>query len=274
VIESDDFDPGGTPNTSRDAAAGNGAQASLLAAVRVVLDQPRDPVNIAGTVRAMKNMGLSSLRLVDPVDYDPYRIEGVAHDTRDIVEAIRHFETLDEAVADCVRIAGFSARRRAAKRERVTPQTAARDLLGAAASGPVAVVFGREDRGLSNAALDRAHVVVTIPTTDHASLNLAQAVLIAAYDLHLAAVDATRTIAPPRKDAPPATSTQFEQLFTEVERSLEAIDFFKSRHPEHILRTVRSLAFRARPDAREIELLRAMAFEIMHSLDRARRGTP
>jgi tRNA C32,U32 (ribose-2'-O)-methylase TrmJ len=116
--------------------------------------------------------------------------------------------------------------------------------------------------------------VVTIPTTSHASMNLAQAVLIAAYELHLAAAGASRPIAPPRKDAPPATTEQFELLYAVANEALEGIDFYKGRHPEHIMRTVRSLAYRARPDAREIELLRAMAFEVMHALKRARKGTP
>ena len=256
-----------------DARAAGGGERGPLARVQVVLDQPQDPVNIAGAIRAMKNMGLRWLRLVRPVAYDPMRIEGVAHDTRDIVESIRHFEALEDAVGDCVRVAGFSARRRAAKRERATPESAAADLIAHADSGPVAIVFGREDKGLSNEALDRAHLVVTIPTTSHASLNLAQAVLIAAYELHLAAVDATRELAPPRKDAPPATARQFEQLFEEADRALRAIDFYKTRSPELILRTVRSLGFRGQPDAREIELLRAMAFEVQHALARRERET-
>ena len=248
--------------------------ASALDAVHIVLYEPLDPVNIAGTVRAMKNMGLRSLRLVRPVEYEAERIEGVAHDTRDIVSAIRHFDDLDAALADCVRVAGFSARRRAAKRQRIAPREAAADLLGYAASGPVALLFGREDRGLDNAALDRAHIVVTIPTTDHASLNLAQAVLVAAYELHVAAMDATRVLAPPRKDAPPASSFQFERLFMEADQALGMMAFYKTRYPEYILRTMRSLTFRAAPDAREIELLRAMAFEAMRSIERARREGP
>ena len=246
--------------------------ASILEAVHVVLHEPQDPVNIAGTVRAMKNMGLRSLRLVRPVAYEPERIEGVAHATRDIVAGICHFDSLDAALADCVRVAGFSARRRAAKRERVDPRTAATDLLAWAERGPVALLFGREDRGLDNAALDRAHIVVTIPTTDHASMNLAQAVLVAAYELHVAATDATRTLAPPRKDAPPATSDQFERLFSEADQALDRMEFYKTRYPEYILRTMRTLVFRAAPDAREIELLRAMAYEVMRSLERARRA--
>ena len=266
----------GNPDFPHASAAAEGAAPSAgtgtaLDGVHIVLYEPLDPVNIAGVVRAMKNMGLRSLRLVRPVEYEAERIEGVAHDTRDIVAGIRHFDDLDEALADCVRVAGFSARRRAAKRQRIAPREAAVDLLGYAASGPVALLFGREDRGLDNAALDRAHVVVTIPTTNHASLNLAQAVLVAAYELHVAATDATRVLAPPRKDAPPASSFQFERLFMEADQALQQMAFYKTRYPEYILRTMRSLTFRAAPDAREIELLRAMAFEAMRSIERARR---
>ncbi|MGH7720255.1 MAG: RNA methyltransferase, partial [Gemmatimonadaceae bacterium] len=179
----------------------------------VVLVEPQDPVNIAATVRAMKNMGIHALRLVRPAPYEPSRIEGVAHDTADLVAGIRHFDSLDDAIADCVRVAGFTARRRAAKRAAATPRDAALDLIAHAPAGTVALLFGREDHGLPNAALDRAHLVVTIPTTGHASLNLAQAVLIALYELHLAAPSLSRTLAPPRKDAPPAPAVQFERLF-------------------------------------------------------------
>jgi len=227
----------------------------------IVLYEPQDPVNIAAVVRAMKNMGVHALRLVNPVEYDSTRIEGVAHGTRDLVGAIRHFSTLDEALADCVRIAGFTARRRAAKRQMLEPRAAAQDLIRHAEHGMTAMLFGREDKGLPNAALDRAHVIVTIPTTEHASLNLAQAVVIALYEMHLAAPEASRTLAPPRKDAPPATAEQYERLFAAAQEMLVAIDFFKTRYPEHILRTLRSLASRAAPDAREIELLRAIAIE-------------
>src|SRR5665647_3869429 len=155
---------------------------SRLSAVRVVLFEPQDPINIGAAVRAMKNMGVSRLRLVRPVAYDPLRLAGVAHDTQEIIDAIEHFDDLETALADCVRVAGFTARRRAAKRELLSPRQCAADLLEFAEHGPVALLFGREDKGLPNEALDRAHTVVTIPTTAHASLNLAQAVLIALYE--------------------------------------------------------------------------------------------
>jgi TrmH family RNA methyltransferase len=244
---------------------------SLLSSVVVVLYEPQDPVNIAATVRAMKNMGAARLRLVRPVAYEVVRLEGIAHGTMDLIERIEHFDSFDSAVEDCVRVVGFTARRRAAKLRVIDPKQAASELLEVAAEGPVALVFGREDSGLPNEILDRVHATVTIPTTDHASLNLAQAVLIGCYELHLAAADATRTLAPPRKDAPPPTNDQFEQFFADAERSLAAIEFFKTRFPEHIMRTLRSLTFRAAPNARELSLIRAMALEVRNYLNRERK---
>ena len=242
---------------------------SALDNVCVVLVEPQDPVNIAAVVRAMKNMGVRQLRLVNPVEYDPSRVERVAHDTRDIVSEVRHFASLDEAIADCVFAAGFTARRRKAKWKLVSPREVAVPMLEAAAQGPVAVFFGREDHGLSNESLDRAHAVVTIPTSDHPSLNLAQAVLLALYELHLGA-NASRTLAPPRKDAPPASAEQLQRFFTDADRALAAVDFFRTRNEELVLRSLRSLTYRAAPDAREIDLMRSIAIEVMRSLDRAR----
>lgn len=245
--------------------------ADPLARVRVVLHEPQDPVNIAAVVRAMMNMGLLSLTLVRPPEYDASRIHFVAHDSDDIVARIRHCDTVDEALEGCVYVAAYTARQRAAKRRVADPRAAASALVGFAAEGDVALLFGREDRGLDNESLDRAHLVVTIPTTSYSSLNLAQAALIAMYELRLAAPEHARPRRAPRKDAPPATSEQFERLFADVERALVAIDFFKTRNEDLVLRSFRSLTFRAAPDAREIELLRAMAIEVSRSLERAQR---
>ena len=245
---------------------------TVLSAVRVVLYEPQDPVNIAATIRAMKNMGCRNLYLVRSVAYDPWRLEGIAHDTGDIIETIRNCDTIEEALEGCVRVAGFTARRRAAKRDLTTPRAASVELLDFARGGPVALLFGREDKGLPNDILDRAHIVVTISTTGHASLNLAQAVLISLYELHLSAADATRTLAPPRKDAPPATAEEYEQLFADAERSLYATDFFKTRFHEHIMRSVRTLFYRAAPDSREIALLRAIFIEVVRTIERITKG--
>ncbi len=241
---------------------------SRLAQLSVVLYEPQNPINIAATVRAMKNMGVGALRLVRPCEYDPVRLEGIAHDTWDIINDIRHFDDFDAAVADCVRLVGYTARRRAAKWRVLDPKEAAEDALGYVEAGRVGIVFGREDHGLPNEILDRLHAVVNIPTTDHASLNLAQAVLIALYELHLAAGDATRVLAGPRKEAPPPTPELFERYFVELQHSLESVQFFKTRYPEHIMRSLRAITYRATPDHRELSLLRAVALETMRFLER------
>ncbi len=242
-----------------------------LSRVRVVLHEPQDPVNIAAVVRAMKNMGLASLILVRPGEYDASRIHFVAHDSDDVVSRIRHCDTVDEALEGCVHVAAYTARQRAAKRRVADPRAAAELLVTFADEGDVALLFGREDRGLDNESLDRAHVVVTIPTTNYASINLAQAALIAMYELRLAAPEHARPRRPPRKDAPPATSEQFERLFADIERALVAIDFFKTRNEDLVLRSFRSLVFRAAPEARVFELRRAMAIVVSLSLARAQR---
>ncbi|MDB4908287.1 MAG: hypothetical protein JWO05_3071 [Gemmatimonadetes bacterium] len=247
---------------------------SILDAVCVVLFEPQDPINIAATVRAMKNMGVHDLRLVRPCEYEVDRMLGIAHNTHDVIERIQHFDSFDAAVADRVFVSAFTARRRAAKWQLIDPKQAATQSLAHAQEGPVAIVFGREDSGLPNEILDRAHAHVTIPTTEHASLNLAQAVLIATYELHLAAGDATRTLPPPRKDAPPASTEDLERWYREAEQSLDSIQFLKTRHSGHIMRTIRSLTFRAAPDAREIVLLQAIAIEVRKFMAWSGRNVP
>src|SRR5215207_5570285 len=241
---------------------------SRLSRVAVVLYEPQDPVNIAATVRAMKNMGASTLRLVRPCAYDPVRLEGIAHDTWDVIDRIAHFPDFDAAVADCVRLVGFTARRRSAKWQILDPRTAAADALDYAEDGLVGMVFGREDSGLPNEILDRVHAAVTIPTTEHASLNLAQAVLIGLYELHLAAGDATRVLPPARKEAPPPTAEELELFFEDLTKALEKIQFFKTRYAEHIMRSMRAMVGRADPDARELMLLRAIFIEVVRYIER------
>ena len=243
---------------------------SRLDRLRVVLFETQDLVNVAAVVRAMKNMGLSDLRVVNGVPLDAWRIQGIAHDTGDILERAREHPTLDEAIADCVLVAAFTARHRAARWAISTPREVAGRFLDAADDGPVALLFGREDRGLPNEALDRAQVHVTIPTTGYASLNLGQAVMVALYELHLAAGDATRARKPPRKDAPPPEVADLERFHADTEAALRAIDFFKTRYPEHVLRAIRSLTARADPNARELSLMRAIAIEVVKNLERVR----
>jgi TrmH family RNA methyltransferase len=236
--------------------------------VVVVLHQPQDLVNIAAVVRAMKNFALRDLRLVQPAVYDPHRIEGIAHKTGDVLKRVRLFDTFDAALADCVLIVGFTARGRTAKHNVRRPRDAVPEVLESAARHRVALVFGREDKGLTNAELDRCHRQVTIPTSaDHPSLNLAQAFCVAAYEL-FAQRDDLPPLKAPRKTAPPARQEAIELLIGSAAEALDAIDFFKTRNAELVMRTVRGVVHRTPLDAREAKLLRAMCIEVLHYLER------
>jgi TrmH family RNA methyltransferase len=226
----------------------------------VVLHRPQDLVNIASVIRIMKNFALRDLRLVNPAEYDAYRVEGIAHKTGDVLKRVQVFDTLDEALADTHHVVGFTARQRSAKRNAQRPREAAGEILAAGEASLVALVFGPEDQGLTNEELDRCHRIVTIPTSsDYASLNLAQAVAVMAYELFLAG--GTPPFKSPRRSADPATQEQLERLFADVRNALDAIDFFKTRNPELIMRTVREVLHRTPLDAREVKLARAICIE-------------
>jgi TrmH family RNA methyltransferase len=237
----------------------------------LVLVNPQDIVNIASAVRIAKNFGIEEVRLVNPEVFDPYRIEGIAHNTADLVARIQLFDSLDAAIGDCVFTAVLTARERAAKRRVLRPREAAATLVQEAEAGPVAIVAGREDSGLTNAELDLCHAVVTISTDPaHRSLNLAQAVAIMAYESWNARGGESIPLKPPRNQAGPATSKQLEELFEDWTRALWSIDFFKTRQPENVMRSFREIVFRASPDGREASLLRAMGIEVVRFLDRTR----
>ncbi len=229
----------------------------------VVLHEPQDVVNIAHVVRGMKNFALADLRLVSPLEYDPCRIEGIAHRSGDVLARMRVFDDLDAALADCVHIVGFSARERTAKRSARRPREAMAEVLERAVEGSVALLFGREDRGLPNEALDRCHRVVTIPSDPaYPSLNLGHAVAVALYELALARGDEARPFKPPRRRSPPATAADLERFFVAAQRALTGIGFFKSHVEEQVMRTLREVAHRVPLDEREAKLLCAMAIEV------------
>jgi len=236
--------------------------------VSVVLVETQDVVNIAGVVRAMMNMGLSDLRLVRPLDFDPYRIEGIAHRSAPLLERVRFFESLEEALADTVYAVGTSARGRTAARNYVRPREFAPVLLDRTPEGQVAMVFGREDRGLENHELDLCQNVAVIPTTEYRSLNLAQAFLIMAYELMLADTAEHEPFKTSRRAMGPATIENLEEMYSALESGLDRISFFKARKPEAVMRTLRTILAQARLDQREARLLAAIGYEMRHYHDR------
>lgn len=240
-----------------------------LRRVIVVLNQPQDPVNIGAVVRAMKNMGLSRLHLVQPAEFNPYRIEGVAHTGLDVIESAKMFDRLTDGLAGSNLVIGTTARGRSARRNYRRPREAVGEIVDTVRSGrEVALLLGREDRGLSNEELDLCDRVVVIPThPEHSSLNLAQAFLLIAYELWLAAAG-EQPFKPPRRTASRAGRDELEGLFVEIEASLRAVDFFKAHTVTPIMRTVREALGRSDLDEREVMLFKAMAYEVRNYMRR------
>jgi TrmH family RNA methyltransferase len=195
---------------------------------------------------------------------------GVAHYTQHIVDTATRHSALGEALADASLVVGLSgkhhrAQRNATRLGEAMAQVAARARVGS----PVALLLGREDSGLPNEALDRCHLVAHIPTNPaYPSLNLAQAALLALYALFQQAGGAEQPLRPPRRAAPPASAALLEDLFADLERSLEAVEFFKTRSRPGIMRSLRAALYRAHLDAREASLLRAVAIEVRRYLHR------
>lgn len=230
----------------------------------IVLHRPRDVRNIGGVVRAMKNTGLVRLRLVEPVSFDPADISGIAHRAEDVLAQMETFASLDAALADAHYIVGTSARARGDLLARSDVRVLASELRTRAERETIALLFGPEDNGLDNDALDRCHALVRLPLDPaYPSLNLAQAVLLLAYELWMAAPQPTSLAIPP----PPAPAGQVEVLFTETEAALRAIAFFKAGSAP-TMRVLRQLAHRAELREREAALLTAIAREVQAFLQR------
>jgi TrmH family RNA methyltransferase len=231
--------------------------------------EPQDLVNIAATVRIARNFGIDDITLVNPQEFDPYRIEGIAHNTAELVERITFADSLDEALRDVTFAAALSARGRTARRRMARAREGAAEVVERLADGSVALVFGREDAGLTNEELDHCQLIVNISTNpEHRSLNLAQAVAIMAYEVWGARGGEALPFKRPRRRAQPATGEQLETLVADWQVALDGLDFFKARNDQTVMRSFREMFYRADLDAREAALLRAVGLEVAHVLGR------
>lgn len=226
--------------------------------VTIVLVEPQEPGNVGASARAMSNMGLSRLRLVRPVEYLLPPAYRMALGGREIIEKAEVYDDLAAAVADCRLVVGTTRREGAVRQGRVTPRTAACQLREDSGGERSAVVFGREDRGLTNGEIDLCHRLVTIPAVaDNQSLNLAQAVLIVAYEIFLAAdSDECAALVPEaRKLAPHA---KLEAMYAHMEQALLEIDYLDGSNPGRMMRGLRRIFDRAGLDEREVRAMRGI----------------
>lgn len=229
--------------------------------IRIVLVGTTHPGNIGASARAMKNMGLEALRLVDPRYFPHAEATARASGADDILERAGCFVNLSEAVADCVMVVGTSARQRSLPWPALEPRECARRLLESSRSGPCALVFGREKSGLSNDELECCQAVVSIPSNPaYNSLNLAMAVQVMSYEIRLAQLDQTRQTSMPwnGREAPPATADELERFFKHLETVLVKTAFLNPDNPRYLMRRLRRLFYRADLDQNEINILRGI----------------
>lgn len=225
---------------------------------RIVLINTSHPGNIGATARAMKTMGLSQLVLVDPLSFPHAKAIEMAVGATDILENALVVKTLDEAIRDCTFIAGTSARSRAIPWPVISPRELAEKVIHST-SANVAILFGREQSGLTNEELQRCHVHIQIPShSDYTSLNLAAAVQVIAYELRVAALSQTNTPTQMEWDYPPATSQEMEGFYEHLKQVLIDADFLKPEAPRQLMTRLRRLFNRTQLDSMEINILRGI----------------
>ncbi len=242
---------------------------SALDAVSIVLYEPQNDINIGNVVRACRNFGITDLRLVRPRVGDHAEIERIAPRSEEfIAKNLKRYEDLESALADTVFVAGATARPRKGNWIVSEPRELAKETVKRAGQGKVALMFGREDSGLPNEALDRCHHLITIPTNpDYSSLNLGQAAMLVAWETFRAAegIDAHEDDATDLVEV-----EQIERMLSFAEDALETVEFFKSDGKEHVMRAVRNVLMRADLTPRELAIWFGIWKEIPAYVERNR----
>ncbi len=236
--------------------------------IRIVLVGTTHPGNIGACARAMKNMGVSDLALVEPKCFPHEDATARASGAVDILENATVVDSLEEAIEDCVYVAGASARSRSINWPSMDARDCAARLIQESQQGTVAAIFGPEQSGLSNEHLDHCHTLLTIPTDPgFSSLNLAMAVQVLTYELRVARIAAK----PPEyePDAPLATSDELEHFYAHLEQVLTDAHFLDPENPRRLMRRLRRLFIRAMPDQNELNILRGILAAVDRRKDTA-----
>jgi tRNA/rRNA methyltransferase len=226
--------------------------------ISIILVQAQIPENIGSVARAMNNMGLRRLILVNPNNYDLSRVLKTATGSSvDVVEEMEVFEDLKEALGPYQYVVGTTARIGSLRPAMTHPRRLAGDLIRISQNNWVAILFGPEDRGLSNEQLRYCHTLATIPTARFSSLNLAQAVMIVCYEIFLV----NREKVP---EALPRLANKFELegMYEHVKDVLIKIGFIDPQNPEHWMLNIRRFLSRLPLRAREARIIRGVCRQI------------
>lgn len=233
-----------------------------LLPVRFVMVNTSQPGNIGAMARAMKNMCLSELYLVNPKDFpDPTgharaRSSGAA----DVMDSAIIVDSLQEAIKDCVLVVGASARLRSIPWPVISPREMGKQIVKEAATAPVAIVLGNETNGLSNEELEQCNALVNIPANpEYSSLNIAAAGQVLAYEVYLASLAGTNIEQDVLYDEQePANTEELNSMYEHFETALTEIGFLDPKAPRLLMRRLRRLFNRARPDRMEVNILRGI----------------
>ena len=240
----------------------------LLNEVRIVLVNTSHNGNVGSAARAMKTMGLSRLYLVDPVNEIDSHASALAAGATDVLGNAVIVDTLEEAIADCSLVIGTSARSRTLSWPMVEPRECGYKMVEGAKSGPVALVFGRENSGLTNEELQLCNYHVCIPANpEYSSLNLAMAVQTLCYEVRMSYLasqeNPTQALAEDESIYP--SSKQMELFYAHLESTFNDTGFIIKQHPGIVMTKLRRLFNRARPEEVELNILRG----ILSSVDKS-----
>ncbi|MES1997782.1 MAG: RNA methyltransferase [Pseudomonadota bacterium] len=224
--------------------------------IRIVLSHTSHPGNIGSAARAMKTMGLADLRLINPQRFPDPQAHAMAAGASDILEAAQVSDTLEAALAGTVLAVGCTARRRDLSHRMLSARDAAPILMEQAAQTPVALVFGTEMSGLTNAELDRCQMLVHIPADpEFSSLNLGAAVQVLAYELRCALPEQTM---PVEAQTTLARHEDLELFYTELERTLLLTGYLNPAAPRRLMPRLRRLFARTMLEKEELNILMGM----------------
>lgn len=231
--------------------------------IRIVLVNTTHPGNIGGVARAMKNMGLSRLVLVSPEKFPHEQATWRAASAEDLLGSAVVVDTVEAAIADCQFVVGTSARERRIPWPLLDPRGCAGRIAAHSQTEQVAVLFGREDRGLTNEELQLCNLHLNIPTSaQYSSLNLAMAVQIVCYELRMHLVQPELAAAEDALwDTPFATAENMERFYVHLEQTLTELEFLDPAAPRQLMARLRRLYGRVRLDEMELNILRGILTE-------------
>lgn len=238
----------------------------MLDRIRIILVNTSHPGNIGSVARAIKTMGLKTLYLVNPQQFPHDKATEMASGAADILQQAVVVETLAEAIADCTLVIGTSTRSRTIPWPLMMPREMTHRVKQEPRDSHIAILFGREQTGLTNEELQRCHVCVQIPANpEYSSLNIAAAVQVIAYELRVASLAAEGMSE--EWDYRPATADEMERFYVHLQEVLVAIEFFKPNAPRQLLARLRRLFNRARLDVMEINILRGILTAVQESIE-------